>query len=212
MKGHEPENGGKKQVSLKDLEKVPWFAVAGVMVILNMLLVSSSADFMNVVLPAYLTQAFLYIAMGYAFMRGHTEQGFNVFLMADVWLLENILIWGNVVSAVSMWLLFIVQLYLIYTFFTGHKLKFAGGGGESWTYASLWIVFLFGLGKLWISLNAGAILTQLPLWGLGILLMSFGYIIEPVEKSWSTPLQAIGCLLAIVSALTLTTPGLQLLP
>jgi hypothetical protein len=212
VKGHEPENGGKKRVSLKDLEKVPWFAVAGVMVILNMLLVSSSADFMNVVLPAYLTQAFLYIAMGYAFMRGHIEQGFNVFLMGAVWLLENILIWGNVVSAVSMWLLFIVQLYLIYTFFTGHKLKFAGGGGESWTYASLWIVFLFGLGKLWISLNAGAILTQLPLWGLGILLMSFGYIIEPVEKSWSTPLQAIGCLLAIVSALTLTTPGLQLLP
>jgi hypothetical protein len=212
MKGHEPENGGKKQVSLKDLEKVPWFAVAGVMVILNMLLVSSSADFMNTVLPAYLTQAFLYIAMGYAFMRGHTEQGFNVFLMGAVWLLENILIWGNVVSAVSMWLLFIVQLYLIYTFFTGQKLKFAGGGSESWTYASLWIVFLFGLGKLWISLTAGATLTQLPLWGLGILLMSFGYIIEPVEKSWSTPLQAIGCILAIVSALTLTTPGLQLLP
>jgi hypothetical protein len=199
-------------VSLKDLEKVPWFAIAGVMVILNMLLVSSSADFMNVVLPAYLTQAFLYIAMGYAFMRGHTEQGFNVFLMGAVWLLENILIWGNVVSAVSMWLLFIVQLYLIYTFFMGQKLKFAGGGGESWTYASLWIVFLFGLGKLWISLTAGATLTQLPLWGLGILLMSFGYIIEPVEKSWSTPLQAIGCILAIVSALTLTTPGLQLLP
>jgi hypothetical protein len=177
-----------------------------------MLLVSSSADFMNVVLPAYLTQAFLYIAMGYAFMRGHTEQGFNVFLMGAVWLLENILIWGNVVSAMSMWLLFIAQLYLIYTFFTGHKLKFAGGGGESWTYASIWIVFLFGLGKLWISLTAGATLAQLPLWGLGILLMSFGYIIEPVEKSWSTPLQAIGCILAIVSALTLTTPGLQLLP
>jgi hypothetical protein len=212
VKGHKPENGGKKQVSLKDLEKVPWFAVAGIMVILNMLLVSSSADFMNVVLPAYLTQAFLYIAMGYAFMRGHTEQGFNVFLMGAVWLLENILIWGNVASAVSLWLLFIVQLYFLFIFFTGQKLKFAGGGSESWTYASLWIVFLFGLGKLWISLSAGATLAQLPLWGLGILLMSFGYIIEPVEKSWSTPLQAIGCLLAIVSALTLTTPGLQLLP
>jgi len=212
MKGHKPENGGKKQVSLKDLEKVPWFAVTGVMVFLNMLMVSQSSNFMDVVVPAYGSQAFLYIAMGYAFMRGHTEQGFNVFLMADVWLLENILIWGNVASAMSMWLLFIVQLYLIYTFVTGQKLKFAGGGSESWTYASLWIVFLFGLGKLWISLSAGATLTQLPLWGLGILLMSFGYIIEPVEKSWSTPLQAIGCILAIVSALTLTTPGLQLLP
>jgi hypothetical protein len=212
VKGHEPENGGKKQVSLNDLEKVPWFAVTGVMVFLNMLMVSQSSNFMDVVVPAYGSQAFVYIAMGYAFMRGHTEQGFNVFLMGAVWLLENILIWGNVASAVSMWLLFIVQLYLLYTFVTGQKLKFAGGGSESWTFASLWIVFLFGLGKLWISLSAGATLAQLPLWGLGVLLMSFGYIIQPVEKSWSTPLQAIGCLLTIVSALTLTTPGLQLLP
>ena len=200
------------QVSLKDLEKVPWFAVVGVMVILNMLLVSSSADFMNVVLPAYLTQAFLYIALGYAFMRGHTEQGFAVFLMSGVWLLENILIWSNSAGAVSLWLLFMVQLLLIYFFFTGQKIKFAESGSTSWTYAALWIVFLFGLGKLWIGLSAGMTMAQLSLWGLGILLMSFGYIIEPVEKSWSTPLQAIGCLLAIISALTLTTPGLQLLP
>jgi len=212
VKGHKPENGGKMQVSLKDLEKVPWFAVTGVMVVLNMLLVSQSTNFMEVVVPAYLSEAFLFVSMGYAFMRGHTEQGFNVFLMAAVWLLENILIWGNVASAISLWLLFIVQLYLVYTFFTGQKLKFAGGGSESWTYASIWLVFLFGLGKLWISLSAGATLAQIPLWGLGVLLMSFGYIIQPVEKSWSTPIQAVGCLLTIVSALTLTTPGLQLLP
>ena len=211
MKGHKPENGGKMQVSLKDLEKVPWFAVTGVMVVLNMLLVSQSTNFMEVVVPAYLSEAFLFVSMGYAFMRGHTEQGFNVFLMASVWLLDNILIWGNVASAISLWLLFIVQLYLVYTFFTGQKLKFAGGS-ESWTYASIWLVFLFGLGKLWISLSAGATLAQIPLWGLGVLLMSFGYIIQPVEKSWSTPIQAVGCLLTIVSALTLTTPGLQLLP
>jgi hypothetical protein len=42
--------------------------------------------------------------------------------------------------------------------------------------------------------------------------MSFGYIIKPVEKDWATPIQAIGCLIAAVSALTLTAPGLQLLP
>jgi hypothetical protein len=212
VKGHEPENGGKMQVSLQDLEKVPWFAVSGVMVVLNMLLTSQSPNFMEVVVPAYLSEASVFVSMGYAFMRGHTEQGFNVFLMGAVWLLENILIWGNVASAISLWLLFIVQLYLVYTFFTGQKLKFAGGGSESWTYASIWLVFLFGLGKLWISLSAGATLAQIPLWGLGVLLMSFGYIIQPVEKSWSTPIQAVGCLLTIVSALTLTAPGLQLLP
>lgn len=199
-------------MSLKSLEKIPWFAVAGFLVILNMLLVSQSGDFMNVVVPSYLTQAFLYIALGYGFLRGHTEQGFAVFLMAGVWLLMNILLWSNVASAVSLWLLFIVQLALIYMFFTGQTIKFAGSGGTIWTYAALWIVFLFGLGKLWIGLSSGLTLAQMPLWGLGILLMSFGYIVEPVQKEWSTPLQAIGCLLALISALTLTSPGLQLLP
>jgi hypothetical protein len=199
-------------VSLKDLEKIPWFAVAGALVIINLLIVSQSADFMNVVVPSYLTQAFLYIALGYGFMRGHTEQGFAVFLMAGVWLLTNILLWSNAANATWLWLFFIVQLGLIYMFFTGKKIKFAGSGGVTWIYAALWVVFLFGLGKLLIALSSGMTLAQLPLWGLGILLMSFGYVVEPVEKSWATPLQAIGCLLAIISALTLTTPGLQLLP
>lgn len=199
-------------MSLKDLEKIPWFAIAGALVILNLLMVSQTANFISVVVPSYLTQAFLYIALGYGFLRGHTEQGFAVFLMSGIWLLTNILLWSNVANAAWLWLLFIVQLGLIYMFFTGQNIKFAGSGGITWTYAGLWIVFLFGLGKFIIGLNSGLTLAQMPLWGLGILLMSFGYIIEPVEKSWATPLQAIGCLLALISALTLTTPGLQLLP
>jgi hypothetical protein len=199
-------------VSLKDLEKIPWFAVAGALVIVNLLMVSQSTDFMSVVVPSYLTQAFLYIALGYGFLRGHVEQGFTVFLMAGVWLLTNILLWSNVANVALLWLFFIMQLALIYMFFTGQNIKFAGIGGITWTYAALWVVSLFGLGKLIIGLSSGMTLAQLPLWGLGILLMSFGYIIEPVEKSWSTPLQAIGCLLALISALTLTAPGLQLLP
>ncbi|MEM3361409.1 MAG: hypothetical protein QXV85_09440 [Candidatus Bathyarchaeia archaeon] len=199
-------------MSLKDFEKIPWFAIAGALVILNLLMVSQTADFMSLVVPSYLTQAFLYIALGYGFLRGHTEQGFAVFLMSGIWLLTNILLWSNVVNAAWLWLLFIAQLGLIYMFFTGQNIKFAGSGGITWTYAALWIVFLFGLGKFIIGLNAGLTFAQMPLWGLGILLMSLGYIIEPVEKSWATPLQAIGCLLALISALTLTTPGLQLLP
>lgn len=199
-------------MSLRDLEKIPWFAVAGALVIINLLMVSQSADFMNHVVPSYLTQAFLYIALGYGFLRGHVEQGFTVFLMAGVWLLTNILLWSNVANVVLLWLLFIVQLALIYMFFTGQNIKFAGSGGITWTYAALWVVFLFGLGKFIIGLSSGMTLAQMPMWGLGILLMSFGYIIEPVEKSWATPLQVIGCLLALISALTLTAPGLQLLP
>jgi len=198
-------------VSLKSLEKVPWFAVLGVLVILNMLIAQQTPDFMEVVVPAYLTQAFLYIALGYAFMRGHTEQGFAVFLMAGVWLLTNVLVWSAQASS-WLWLFFLIQLALIYMFFTGKKIRFAGSGGITWTYAAIWLVFLFGLAKFILGLSSGLTLAQIPLWGLAVLLVSFGYIVEPVEKEWSTPLQVVGCLLALISAFTLTAPGLQLLP
>jgi hypothetical protein len=202
----------KGKVSESTLKKIPWFAVVGVLVILNMLIVQQSTDFMSVVVPAYLTQAFLYIALGYAFMRGHTEQGFAVFLMAGVWLLVNVLVWSNAEVTSWLWIFCLIQLALIYMFFTGKKIRFAGSGGITWTYAGLWLVFLFGLSKFIIGLSSGMTLAQMPLWGLGVLLVSFGYIVEPVEKEWSLPFQLIGCLLALISAFTLTAPGLQLLP
>jgi hypothetical protein len=203
------EEKGKVSDTLK---KIPWFAVVGVLVILNMLLVQQSPNFMAVVVPAYLSQAFLYIALGYAFMRGHTEQGFAVFLMAGVWLLVNVLVWSNAEVSAWLWIFCLVQLALIYMFFTGKKIRFAGSGGITWTYAALWLVFIFGLSKFIIGLCSGMTLTQIPLWGLGVLLVSFGYIVEPVEKEWSLPFQLIGTLLALISAFTLTAPGLQLLP
>jgi hypothetical protein len=203
------EEKGKVSDTLK---KIPWFAVVGVLVILNMLLVQQSPNFMAVVVPAYLSQAFLYIALGYAFMRGHTEQGFAVFLMAGVWLLVNVLVWSNAEVSAWLWIFCLVQLALIYMFFTGKKIRFAGSGGVTWTYAALWLVFIFGLSKFIIGLCSGMTLTQIPLWGLGVLLVSFGYIVEPVEKDWGLPFQLIGTLLALISAFTLTAPGLQLLP
>jgi hypothetical protein len=203
------EEKGKVSDTLK---KIPWFAVVGVAVFVNMLLVQQSPNFMAVVVPAYLSQAFLYIALGYAFMRGHTEQGFAVFLMAGVWLLVNVLVWSNAEVSAWLWIFCLVQLALIYMFFTGKKIRFAGSGGITWTYAALWLVFIFGLSKFIIGLSSGMTLTQIPLWGLGVLLVSFGYIVEPVEKEWSLPFQLIGTLLALISAFTLTAPGLQLLP
>ena len=203
------EEKGKVSDTLK---KIPWFAVVGVLVILNMLLVQQSQNFMAVVVPAYLSQAFLYIALGYAFMRGHTEQGFAVFLMAGVWLLVNVLVWSNAEVSAWLWIFCLIQLALIYMFFTGKKIRFAGSGGVTWTYAAVWMVFIFGLSKFIIGLCSGMTLTQIPLWGLGVLLVSFGYIVEPVEKEWGLPFQLIGTLLALISAFTLTAPGLQLLP
>jgi hypothetical protein len=202
----------KGEVSESTLKKIPWFAVVGVLVIFNMLIVQQSPNFMSVVVPAYLSQAFLYIAVGYAFMRGHTEQGFAVFLMAGVWLLENVLVWSNAEVSAWLWIFCLVQLALIYMFFTGKKIRFAGSGGITWTYAALWLIFIFGLSKFIIGLSSGMTLAQMPLWGLGVLLVSFGYIVEPVEKEWSLPFQLIGTLLALISAFTLTAPGLQLLP
>jgi len=145
-------------------------------------------------------------------MRGHTEQGFAVFLMAGVWLLVNVLVWSNAEVSAWLWIFCLIQLALIYMFFTGKKIRFAGSGGVTWTYAALWLVFIFGLSKFIIGLCSGMTLTQIPLWGLGVLLVSFGYIVEPVEKDWGLPFQLIGTLLALISAFTLTAPGLQLLP
>jgi hypothetical protein len=203
------EEKGKVSDTLK---KIPWFAVVGVAVFVNMLIAQQSQNFMAVVVPVNLSQAFLYIALGYAFMRGHTEQGFAVFLMSGVWLLENVLVWSNAEVSAWLWIFCLIQLALIYMFFTGKKIRFAGSGGVTWTYAALWLVFIFGLSKFIIGLCSGMTLTQIPLWGLGVLLVSFGYIVEPVEKDWGLPFQLIGTLLALISAFTLTAPGLQLLP
>jgi hypothetical protein len=202
----------KGKVSESTLKKIPWFAVVGVAVFVNMLIAQQSPNFMAVVVPVNLSQAFLYIALGYAFMRGHTEQGFAVFLMAGVWLLVNVLVWSNAEVSAWLWIFCLIQLALIYMFFTGKKIRFAGSGGVTWTYAALWLVFIFGLSKFIIGLSSGMTLAQIPLWGLGVLLVSFGYIVEPVEKEWGLPFQLIGTLLALISAFTLTAPGLQLLP
>jgi hypothetical protein len=202
----------KGKVSESTLKKIPWFAVVGVAVFVNMLIAQQSQNFMAVVVPAYLSQAFLYITLGYAFMRGHTEQGFAVFLMSCIWMLENVLVWSNAEVSAWLWIFCLIQLALIYMFFTGKKIRFAGSGGITWTYAALWMVFIFGLSKFIIGLSSGMTLAQIPLWGLGVLLVSFGYIVEPVEKEWGLPFQLIGTLLALISAFTLTAPGLQLLP
>ncbi|MEM2534135.1 MAG: hypothetical protein QXK12_08960, partial [Candidatus Nezhaarchaeales archaeon] len=80
---------------MKSIENWPWFAILGVLVILNMLLTQQGPDFMATVVPAYLSQAFLFIALGYGFHREHTTQGFAVFLMGLIWLLQNVLLWSN---------------------------------------------------------------------------------------------------------------------
>lgn len=199
-------------MSLKSLEEIPWFAVVGVVLLASMF-INAPANIMEAELPRYLTQALLYIVLGWAFLKGYTKQGFTVFLMAGVWLLMQILCWAGIGSSLSasLWLLCIAQVGLTYAFFTNYPIKFAGvGGGSTWSYAALWVIFLFAVGKLWISVAYGTQSVQTPLWGIAILLLSSGYIVEPVEKQWATPLKAIGTLLAVVSALTISGAWLSI--
>ena len=200
---------------MQDLEKIPYFAIVGVVLILSMLLYcTNQPNFSSQILPTYLTQALVYIAFGYAFMKGHQRQGFIVFLMALDWLMMQILIWSNIGAALtaSLWILCLFQLLLAYYFFTGKSLKFAGEGGQVWAYAGLWLVFAFGIGKLWVLWATAQTLVALPFWGLGIALISFGYILQPVEEEWSLPLKLIGLLLAVIAAFTVQAPGLTLIP
>lgn len=195
---------------LKNLEKIPWFAVVGALLILGMLLSANMPDFWLMTVPVLLTQALLYLCFGYAFMRGHIEQGFAVFLMSLVWLLMQIGLLAFAQSGI-LWFVCLIQIALAYLFFTGYKLKFAGSGRTTWTYAGLWVTFVYGLAKMWMSFSTGGTLASVPLWGLAIALLCFGYIIEPVEKSWAVPLQAIATLIALIAVFGAAGQGLQLL-
>jgi len=188
---------------MKDLEKIPWFAILGVLLFLNMFVMHSS-DVASL-FPAYMSAMLFFIGLGYGFMSEHKSQGFAVFLMGLIWLLQNVMLWSNSEAGVWLWLTFLVQLLLTYYFFTGKTLKFAGEAGLPWTYAALWIVFITGLAKLLTGLSAGA-LAQIPLWSIGVLLVAFGYVIKPAEDDWAAPLQLIGTILCLVSAFTMAVP------
>ena len=202
-------------MSRRQLEKIPYFAIVGGVLILSMLLYcTDQPNFASQILPTYTTQALVYIAFGYVFLRGHQNQGFIAFLMALDWLMMQILIWSNLGAALtaSLWILFVFQLLLVYYFFTGKILQFAGQGGQVWAYAGLWLTFAFGIGKLWVLWAAAQTLVALPFWGLGVALISLGYILQPVEEEWSVPLKLIGLLLAVIAAFTVQAPGLRLMP
>lgn len=187
------------------------FAIPGVMLIINILLNAANLD-VALVVPVYLKQAIVYFALAYAFLRGYEGQGFTVFLMSAVWLLANILIWSGVTNSILMWLLLLAQLFLLYRFFTHEEIRFAGSGGSAWTYAAVWIVFIFGAARLLMVFSGGITIAQVPLWGLGVLLISLGYIIRPIEEGWSAPLQVVGALLTVISGLTASGLALQLMP
>jgi hypothetical protein len=202
--------------SFKDLESIPWFAIAGGIVIVSLLLyTTANVDFWYVLLPTYLSQAVLYFALAKGLQEKKTEVGVVGFFMSGVWFLNQILLWSGIeatrmVAAPVLWILFLVQLFLGYLFFTEQKVKYISQGGEPFIYASVGIVFLFALAKLILGFTYNLPLS-LPLWGIGILLLSLGALLKPVEDDWSVGIQLLGTALACFSALTIGGPGLSTL-
>jgi hypothetical protein len=202
-----------------EIRRIPYFAIVGALLLLSLLMYTTGlSGFMEVLVPTYLTEALLFIAIGLSYMKGgYGEPGFNLFLMSGVWLLNQILHWGGVWSAGGnatagslMWILALVQLGLAYCVFTDTEILDVGGSGETWGHAAVWLVFLFGLSKLLLNLGLGAQpLAAMPLWGLGALILSLGYILEPVDDEISGYAALIGTLIMAYAALTVGGAGLS---
>ncbi|HDO41698.1 MAG TPA: hypothetical protein ENH03_02220 [Candidatus Bathyarchaeota archaeon] len=204
--------------SIKELNSIPWFAVIGGLVILSMLLYTVEApDFMQILLPTYVSEALLFIALGYVAMKKKTGAGFAVFLMACAWLLNQMLHWAGLwpkapdFLTASLWSLFIAQLILAYVVFTDARINFGSVASSSaWVYVATWIVFLFAAGKLWICLGLNNFMWHM--WGVGIAVLSLGYIVEPADKTISAFLKIAGTILATYMALAIGGSGLTLIP
>jgi hypothetical protein len=204
-----------------NVEKIPFFAIAGLMLLLSMFLyTTANANFTNVILPTYLTQALVYIALGYAVMRGHGKAGFTIFLMSLLWLFNQILWWGNSTFVMPTnpylpmvtWGTFLGQGLLAVMFFRGKNLKYVpNASSPGWPYASYWVLMLYGFAKLVLVWSNP--LFQMSMWSVSILLISFGYVVHGAgKKQFALAFIVIGVLLAAASALTINTSGLSLMP
>lgn len=203
------------------VDRIPWFAIPGALLILSLLMYTTSqAGFMEILVPTYLTEALLFICIGLTFCKevdfGH--KSIELFLMSGVWLLNQILHWGGAwgrsptMLGTICWILLLMQLYLAYLVYTGGDLFGIKGlnGGAVWGDAAVWLILLFGLGKLLLNLAYGAPLTgAMPLWGLGAVILSLGYALSIVEDEVGGYLALFGTLVMAYAALTIGGPGLS---
>lgn len=201
-------------------ENIPFFAIAGAMLLISMVMYTTNAiNFTSLLLPTYLTQILVYLALGYATLKGHGKAGFTIFLMTLVWMFNQILQWSYISNMANLtptfttlyWLLLLVQGGLAVMFFRNKPLKFVpDSSGAGWPYASYWVILIFGLAKLALNFWLGQTLVQMTLWGASIFLISLGYVIQGFKKKYALPILAVGTLLAAYSALTIGASGLSL--
>ena len=207
-------------MSYKELENIPWFAVAGALVVISLLLYTTTdPGFLTLLLPTYMTEAIVFVALGVGLNKKDTDAetiGFEAFLMSGVWLLDQLLHWSGLggsmapLKAPLLWMLFVVQAVFGYLFFSGQKVKYLAQGGKTWIYAAVGVIFIFALGKALLGL-AYALPVMMPLWGIGILVLSLGCLLKPAVPEWSIPVQLLGVGIACVSALAIAGPGLAVL-
>jgi len=198
----------------KDLESIPWFTAIGALTLLSLFLKCTGLpEFASTLLPIYVTEALLYIALGLAFYKGYGGMNWTVFMMACIWFTNQAITWAGVQHLGALvWLLFIAQLALAYMFFTKQKVKFMNPtdpASKIWAYAGLLVVMFFALAKFLINLMYGCQLPQMFAWSLAILLTSAGYVFH--ESEYSTYMKVFGTLIAAYAALTIPGPGLTLL-
>jgi len=196
----------------KSTLKMPYFAVVGAFVILSMLLYCTNADgFTEILFPTYMTEAIVFFALNQALQkRLSAKQGFTVFLMSCIWLLNQILHWSGMwpkapdMLAACTWILLIIQLALAYSFFAGADLIGAlgfraGGDGATWKQMALWMLLLFAVAKTLLNL-AGSFM--LALWGIAVALLAAGALMK------SEIAMAAGTALAAIVALGIGGSGL----
>lgn len=198
----------------KELEDMPWFTVIGALTLLSLFLKCTGLpEFTSVLLPIYVTEALLYIAVGLAFYKGYGGMNWTVFMMACIWFTNQALTWTGVAGLGSLlWLLFLAQIGLAYTFFTRRRVTLMNPfdpSSKAWAYAGLLVIMFFALAKFMLNLMYGTPLLQMFAWSLAILLTSAGYIFH--KNEYSTYMKIFGTLIAAYSALTIPGAGLTLL-
>lgn len=197
------------------LQDIPYYAIAGLMLLLSMLIYTTrQPDFASYILPTYLTEALLFFVLGFAFWKSFKKNGFTVFIMALMWLFNQMLWWGGASSTsltVGLWLLLLVQAVLAGLFFTDHPIKYLDFASDAWPYASGFVLLLFSVAKMYLNISLNAPIMFF-LWGLAIGLISFGYIIRPKAKEYSAAIQVLGLLFAVVSAFAIGGSGLTVAP
>lgn len=197
------------------LEEIPYFAIAGLVLLVSMLLyTTTSAGFWTYIVPTYLTEALLFFVLGFAFWKSFKKSGFTVFIMVLLWIFNQILNWsglygvGNTLT-VGTWFVLIAQIVLTILFFADYPIKYFDFQSDAWPYASGFVLLLFGGAKMYLDYSYGTPIMMF-LWGLGISLVSFGYIIRPKAKEYSAGIQIVGLLLVVVAAFAIAGPGLML--